>query len=202
MLKALSKGVRTVSDRLRTQGVRTTAIWAYGRGLPKLTGIPLLEYSRVTDTLYVGPQFRRNGKAALIRAGITHIINLRSEFDDAEHGLTIESNCADHYCHLPTVDDEPIAESHVARGIEFIDDAVDRDGKVYIHCSAGVGRAPTMAAAYLISKGYSAEDALDQIRRVRPFIRPTPEQVLALEELERSAGQRLNPGQFQSQTTR
>ena len=192
MLKASAKGVRTVRDRLRTQGVRTTALWAYARGLPKLTGVPMLRYSRVTDTLFVGPQFRRNGKAALIRAGITHIVNMRSEFDDAEHGLTIGNDFPDYYCHLPTADDEPIAESHIVRGVEFIDSAVGRDGKVYIHCSAGVGRAPSMAAAYLISKGVRAEDALGKIRRVRPFIRPTPGQILALKEFEKNERQRLS----------
>lgn len=186
MLKASAKGIRTVRDRLRTQGVRTTALWAYARGLPKLTGVPMLRYSRVTDTLFVGPQFRRNGKTALIRAGITHIVNMRSEFDDADHGLTIGNDCADRYCHLPTVDDEPISEANIARGIDFIDNAIVRDGKVYIHCSAGVGRAPSMAAAYLISKGFRAEDALGKIRRVRPFIRPTPSQMLALKEFEKS----------------
>ena len=188
MLKASAKGVRTVRDRLRTQGVRTTALWAYARGLPKLTGVPMLQYSRITDTLFVGPQFRRNGKTALIQAGITHIVNMRSEFDDAKHGLTIGNDSPDHYCHLPTVDDEPIAESHITRGVEFIDNAIGRDGKVYIHCSAGVGRAPSMAAAYLISKGLRAEDALGKIKRVRPFIRPTPSQILALKEFEKMRG--------------
>ena len=196
MLGAFAKGVRTIRDRLRTQGVRTTALWAYARGLPKLTGIPMLQYSRVTDTLFVGPQFRRNGKTALVRAGITHIVNMRSEFDDAEHGLTIGNDSQVHYCYLPTVDDDPIAESHIVRGIEFIDNAIGRDGKVYIHCSAGVGRAPSMAAAYLVSKGLRVEDALGKIRRVRPFIRPTPRQILALKEFENSERQRLNISQF------
>ena len=202
MLKALLKGVRTVRDRLRTQGVRTTALWVYARGLPKLTGVPLLKYSRVTDTLFVGPQFRRNGKTALIRAGITHIVNMRSEFDDAQHGLTIGNDRTGRYCHLPTVDDETIAGEHVARGIEFIDSAIERDGKVYIHCSAGVGRAPCMAAAYLISKGYGLEDALDRIRSVRPFIRPTPKQVMALEKFEESQRQCLSISQYGPQAIR
>ena len=195
MLKASAKGVRTVRDRLRTQGVRTTALWAYARGLPKLTGVPMLQYSRVTDTLFVGPQFRRNGKTALMRAGITHIVNMRSEFDDAKHGLTIGNGCSGRYCYLPTVDDEPISDAHITRGIGFIDNAVEEDGKVYIHCSAGVGRAPSMAAAYLISKGLRAEDALAKIRRVRPFIRPTPSQILALTEFEKSERQRLSISQ-------
>ena len=185
MLKPLANGIRTVSDRLRTQGARTTALWAYARGIPKISGVPLLQYSRVTVSLYVGPQYRKNGKRALLKAGITHIVNMRSEFDDALYDLTLGDNIPDYYCHLPTVDDEPISERHIAKGIQFIDSAIRVGGRVYIHCSAGVGRAPSMAAAYLISCGYSAEDALDQIRRVRPFIKPTPMQIAALKQFEK-----------------
>ena len=180
MLNLLGKGIRTVSERLRTQGVRTTALWAYARGVPKVTGVPLLDYSRVTDSLYVGPQHRINGRRALLQAGITHIVNMRSEFDDAAHGLTPDDGYSDSYCYLPTVDDEPISEAHIARGIEFIHGAIEGGGKVYIHCSAGVGRAPSMAAAYLISTGYGMNDALELIRKARPFIRLTAKQLDAL----------------------
>ena len=184
MLNLLGKGIRTVSERLRTQGVRTTALWAYARGVPKVTGVPLLDYSRVTDSLYVGPQHRKNGVSALLQAGITHIVNMRSEFDDAAHGLTLDDGYSDNYCYLPTVDDEPISAAHIATGIQFIHGAIEGGGKVYIHCSAGVGRAPSMAAAYLISKGYGAEDAFALIRKARPFIRPTPKQIRSLRQFE------------------
>ena len=193
MLKALAKGVRTISERLKTQGVRTTALWAYARGLPKLTGIPLLQYSRVTDALFVGPQFRENGKGTLARAGITHIVNMRSEFDDAKHGLT-KGRCGTyHYCHLPTIDDEPISSPHIARGIQFIDSAIDSDGKVYIHCSAGVGRAPSMAAAYLISKGYCANDALESHKKGSPIYQnqlQSDQELRSLKKVEDNTGKK------------
>lgn len=184
MLKAVGKGIRTVNGRLREQGIRTTALWAYARGIPKVTGVPLLEYSRITDSLYVGPQYREGGKRTLLQAGITHVVNMRSEFDDEAHGLTLTDDDSANYCYLPTTDDEPIAPDHISKGIAFIDRAIEEGGKVYIHCSAGVGRAPSMAAAYLISKGYSAEDALALISKARPFIRLTPKQIQALKRFE------------------
>ena len=181
----LGKGVRTVRGRLRTQGVRTTALWAYARGIPKLTGVPLLEYSRVTDALYVGPQHRKGGRRALLRCGITHIVNMRAEFDDADYGFTFDAASSDGYCYLPTIDDAPISAVHFAEGVAFIAGAIDGGGKVYIHCSAGVGRAPSMAAAYLIAaEGYGTDAALQRIRQARPFIRPTPSQVAGLREFE------------------
>ena len=184
MLKLIAKGIRTVSDRIRTQGVRTTALWAYARGRPKITGVPPLKYSRVTDSIYVGPQHRANGKRALEHAGITHIINMRSEFDDESYGLTLGDGRSDNYCYLPTIDDDPISAEHIERGIAFIGSAIDGGGKVYIHCSAGVGRAPSMAAAFLISRGYGTEEALGLIRQARPFIKPTAMQIRALKLFE------------------
>jgi len=184
LLKLIAKGFRTVGDRIRTQGVRTTALWAYARGKPKITGVPPLKYSRVTDSIYVGPQHRINGKRTLEQAGITHMINMRSEFDDESYGLTLGDGRSDNYCYLPTIDDDPISAEHIERGIAFIGSAIESGGKVYIHCSAGVGRAPSMAAAFLISRGYSTEEALGLIRQARPFIKPTAVQMSALRLLE------------------
>lgn len=242
MLNALRKGCRVLRRRLRNQGVRTTALWAYARGVPKVTGVPMLAYSRVTPSLYVGPQHRASGKRALARAGITHIVNMRSEFDDAAHGLAFDdSNGGDargialddsndngahglafddsnrddahglalddsndgarglaldaapgnahqasaRYCHLPTPDDHAPTDAQLAEGAEFIRAAIDGGGKVYIHCSAGVGRAPTMAAAYLMMKQKRGmDDALALIAAARPFIYIAPPQTAALRRLE------------------
>ena len=191
MLKTIRKGARIIVRRLRAQGFRTTALWAYARGVPYITGVPILRYSRVTPALYVGPQHRANGKRALAQAGIAYILNMRSEFDDDAHGLTLDAppdgspaDARASYCHLPTPDDAAPSMAHLAQGIAFIESAIGSGGKVYIHCSAGVGRAPTMAAAYLIRRGYSIDDALDLIRSARPFITVTPTQMRRLRELE------------------
>ena len=185
MISRIEKGLRIVVRRLRQQGLRTTLIWTYGRGLPYVTGTPILKFSRVTPLVYVGPQFRKSGKSMLQRRGFRHLVNLRVEFDDAEHGLELES-----YCHLPTVDDAAISMEHLRQGIEFIHGAVAQGEKVYIHCSAGVGRAPTLAAAYFMSRGMSLADALSLVRQARPFINIMPTQMEQLRscEAERAAG--------------
>jgi predicted protein tyrosine phosphatase len=173
------KGVRILLERLQTQGFRTTVIWAYGRGIAKVTGIPPLRFSRVTDQLYVGPQFDQKGKAHLEANGVTADVNLRIEFDDAEFGLALP-----HYCYLPTVDDEAPSMEHLHEGVRFISERVAAGERVYVHCAGGIGRAPTMAAAYLVSTGDSVEAALRRIREVRPFINPTPPQLDALRAFE------------------
>ena len=183
-MNPLVKGFKILIRRLRTQGLRITAIWVYARGLPYVTGRPILSFSRVTPELYVGPQFKLGGKRRLERAGIQYCVNMRVEFDDAEHGLDLAN-----YCHLPTVDNTPPTMEDMDKGVAFITHAVDNGGKVYIHCSAGVGRAPTMAVAYLLSKGHTLDEAVSMIRRVRPFINIMAPQMELLQNIEAGLGE-------------
>lgn len=184
--RKVRKGWAILVHRLRTQGLRTTLLWVYARGVPRLTGVPLLRYSEVTPQLYVGPQYGRRGRRHLEQAGVTAGVNLRAEFDDAAHGLALAE-----YCHLPTVDDDAISTQDVARGVAFVREQIAAGRKVYIHCAGGVGRAPTLAAAYLISTGMTLDEALATIRRTRPFINITPPQMALLVEYE--AQQRAVP---------
>lgn len=173
------KGARILIRRLRTQGPRTTLKWLYGRGFSKLTGIPLIQHSRITPDVFVGGQYGQRGKRTLQRWGVTGVINLRTEFDDAAHDLTLE-----HYCHLPTIDDDAPTIDHLNAGVEFIRSEIDGGGKVYIHCAGGVGRAPTQAAAYLIADGKTLDEALALIRRTRPYINIQPPQMEQLRHFE------------------
>jgi hypothetical protein len=178
-LKLLKKGITIFLWRVRTQGLRTTLLWLYGRGLPAVTGVPLLQYSRVTPQLFVGPQFREPGKRMLEQQGINGCVNLRIEHDDDQFGLSLQR-----YLYLPTIDDDAPSLEHMAEGVEFIRDVIAEGGKVYIHCGAGVGRAPSMAAAYLMAEGCTLDEALAKIRKVRPFIAITPPQMEQLSKLE------------------
>ena len=180
VIETLGKGWRILRRRLREQGLWVTLQWTWGRGLSYVTGVPMLRYSRITPQLYVGPQFNARGKRHLEAEGITAVVNLRTEFDDAAHGLAFPR-----YCYLPTIDDDSPSVEHFQKGVDFIHAEIEAGGKVYIHCKAGVGRAPTMAAAYLIARGYSLDDAIALIKRTRPFITITPPQMEALRRYER-----------------
>jgi hypothetical protein len=175
----LQKGWTILVRRVRSQGLTTTLVWMYGRGVPYLTGRPLLQYSEVTPQLYVGPQYGQPGKRMLQARGINACVNMRIERDDAAHGLAL-----DRYLHLPTVDDTAPSLEHLEQGVAFIRDVISGGGKVYIHCGAGVGRAPSMAAAYLMAEGYTLAEALAMIRKPRPFITITPPQMEQLRKFE------------------
>jgi protein tyrosine phosphatase (PTP) superfamily phosphohydrolase (DUF442 family) len=177
IIHIINKGIEVGQRRLSEQGLSTTLLWLYARGLPAVTGIPILKYSQVTPQLFVGPQYKANGLRYLQRNGIHAVVNMRIEHDDAIRGLAPEQ-----YCYLPTIDDDAPSIEDLDSGVVFIDQVINSGGKVYIHCGAGVGRAPTMAAAYLISKGDTLEGALNTIRKARPFIYLMPPQMKRLQE--------------------
>ena len=168
-------------QRLRRDGLRISLLWLYGRGIPAVTGAPMIGNSLVAPGVLVGPQHRGAGARKLAEMGVRYCVNMRIEFDDAEHGLALE-----HYCHLPTVDDEAPTLEQLRRGVAFVDGAVSAGESVYIHCGGGVGRAPTMAAAYFISRGFALDDAVALIRETRPFIHIMPPQMDQLRRFEAS----------------
>jgi protein-tyrosine phosphatase len=104
----------------------------------------------------------------VVRQGVTHIINMQIEFDDrllAEpYDVKVLWN--------PVDDDfQPKAPEVFQRGVEFALAALDEpDTKVYIHCAAGVHRAPMMALAIMRALGYAPEDAMNVIESRRHVV--------------------------------
>lgn len=143
-----------------------------------ITGAPLPRFSQITPQLYVSGQHRKQGMKKLQRWGITGSVNMRSEYDDRAAGIAVGK-----HLHISTVDNTAPTLDDLKRGIAFIRQEIEAGGKVYVHCAAGVGRAPTMAAAYLVSTGLSPQEAWGEIRAVRPFIRPTAEQIALVNRL-------------------
>ena len=176
----LWKHLRNLGRQIRSQGVRLTLTEGIDQMSRMLTGAPTLRYSRLTPDVYFGGQHVARGLQRLRDRGITGVINLRRESDDREKGVLL-----DRYLHLPTMDNTPPTLEHLQSGIDFIGQEIARGGKVYIHCWEGVGRAATMAAAYLVSTGLSPEEAWAKVRAARPFIRPTPVQRAQIEQFAR-----------------
>lgn len=184
LLEKAIKGPGILWYRLVRQGVRVTALWAADHAVRIVTGAPIRSVSQITPQLHVGGQYRQRGWPKLAQRGITAVVNMRVEFDDNDAGIA-----PPRYLHLPTVDDEPPTLEQLREGVTFIAQEIARGGGVYVHCGSGVGRAPTMAAAYLVSTGLTPDQVWTCIREARPFIRPKPAQV---QQIERFAAQ--NPG--------
>ncbi|MGD9144842.1 MAG: dual specificity protein phosphatase [Anaerolineae bacterium] len=178
-MSKLVRGLEILRRRLREQGFGVTLWWAADHAVRIVTGAPIRQVSQITPELHVGGQYRKRGWPRLAARGITAVVNMRIEFDDAEAGLAPPN-----YLYLPVVDDQAPSLEQLAEGTEFIGTEAAQGGSVYVHCGSGIGRAATMAAAYLISTGLGKDEAWATIRAARPFIRPT---VVQLEQIERYA---------------
>jgi len=126
-----------------------------------------MDISWVTERIAVGGGiWNADNMAKVAQAGITHIIDMQIEFDDTplagRHGIEVLWN--------PTDDDfEPKPAALFRRGVAFALAALDGgEGKVFIHCAAGVHRAPMMALAVLGSLGWNVKKAMGLIEERRP----------------------------------
>jgi hypothetical protein len=169
--------LRNIGRQLRSQGLRMVMVEASDQLTRIFLGAPRLRYSQLTPDIFLGGQHVARGIPRLRARGITGVINMRGESDDEAKGVLLG-----HYLHLPTIDNTPPTLEHLQCGVDFIRQEIEGGGKVYIHCWEGVGRAATMAAAYLVSTGLTPEQAWAKVRAVRQFIRPTPVQMAQVEQ--------------------
>lgn len=144
--------------------IRTTFTRFYERFRNYFSGLPNYSYSKVAPKLFVGGQYKANAYGLLSSWGIKAVVNMRQVKD---------INVPDDFSvlQLKTKDWTPPTIEDLRRGVEFIDDHILKDEGVYIHCRLGEGRGPSMAAAYLVYKGMTAEEAVDSIRLHRPMAR-------------------------------
>jgi protein-tyrosine phosphatase len=157
-----------------------------------------MDITWVTDRIAVGGGiWNDQNMVELVRMGVTHIINMQIEFDDrplaAPYPVTV--------LHNPTDDDfQPKPPELFAAGVEFAHEALeDPENKVFIHCAAGVHRAPMMALALLRTLGWSLEDAQSLIQARRYVVDFADVYVDSVEEFMRIY-ESLAPDTAQSQS--
>ncbi|CAN5671850.1 hypothetical protein BH20ACT2_BH20ACT2_25670 [soil metagenome] len=141
----------------------------------------------VDDKVWRGSAPSRRGYATLADEGFTTVIDLRAEDDVdvdgealADLGLTLVK--------IPLRDGQAPGDGAVER---FLAAAEASPGKVFVHCGAGVGRAGTMAAAWLVGNGEAdGSGALMRNLAVGP---PSLEQVLFVQALNGGSTERPGP---------
>jgi protein-tyrosine phosphatase len=126
-----------------------------------------MDMTWVTGRIAVGGGiWNADNMAEVASAGVTHIVDMQREFDDtslaAPHGIVVLWN--------PIDDDfQPKSPDIFQRGVDFALEALDEKGtKLFVHCAAGVHRAPMMTLAILCSLNWKMSDALRLIEAIRP----------------------------------
>ncbi|MBU6392172.1 MAG: dual specificity protein phosphatase family protein [Planctomycetes bacterium] len=80
------------------------------------------------------------------------------------------------YKHIPIPDFSTPTQEQIEEFVTFVNNLLSSKKKIVVHCEAGIGRTGTMLACYLVSKGYSAENAISEVRKRRPGSIETMEQ--------------------------
>jgi protein-tyrosine phosphatase len=107
--------------------------------------------------------------------GVRAVFNLQDDFDLAAKRLTLlglEVACAAAdvaFARIPVADGDP---DGLARRLPAIVTALDRSirthGRTYLHCNAGMNRAPTVAIAYLhVQRAMSLRQAIRHVKSRR-----------------------------------
>ena len=119
-----------------------------------------------------------NDLAFLAAEGVNTIVSLTvtalPEDDVSAHGMAL--------VHIPVVDGQPPTPKQIDEFVALAKQGEADGTKIAVHCTAGRGRTGTMLAAWFISTGMSAVDALAHIRKLRPLSVETSGQEQALED--------------------
>jgi protein tyrosine phosphatase (PTP) superfamily phosphohydrolase (DUF442 family) len=172
----------TIGALLQGNLALIAASW-WARGNTELDAGPDLDGVRklynVDDRLWRGAQPGTEGFRSLAESGVTAVIDLRPNTDarkvDRElRALGVES------IHLPVTDGQPPLPSQVREVVGIVNRS---QGRVFLHCGEGVGRAGTMSAAYKVTTGQaSASEALRESLAVGVL---TLEQISFIHSLDR-----------------
>lgn len=85
------------------------------------------------------------------------------------------------YLHIPIPDFAPPTLVQMDQFVKYVRYQRERGGAVMVHCRAGVGRTGTMLAVWLLTQGYSPNQAIRRVRQSRPGSIETIEQERAVD---------------------
>ena len=149
-----------------------------------------MDMTWITDRVALGGGIWNDANMIeVVRAGVSHIIDMQIEFDDTSLAKPYDVEVLWN----PTDDDFQHKPAEIfERGVNFALQALDADkeNKVYIHCAAGVHRAPMMTLAILRSIGWSLERAMEHVQAERPVVDWADIYVWSVEEFMRTDNNR------------
>ena len=141
-----------------------------------------MDYSQILEELYVGSCPQATSDIDTPKdAGITAVLNLQTPNDETHWNIDWQS-LKDHYQSLTIelrrvsirdFDSKDLTEKLPA-SVKELNNLLSTGYTVYLHCTAGVGRSPTVAIAYLAWKrNWNLSDAYERVRSLRysePYI--------------------------------
>ena len=136
----------------------------------------------ITDQVWVGSYPADEGDWTTLRDahGVEAVLNLQTDDDLRSEGLlpkvawklAVGSGLTVERVAITDFRPDEVQRALVP-AVAQLHALVEEHGRVYVHCTAGMNRSPTIALAYLILReGWTVEEALERGTAARPIIRP------------------------------
>jgi predicted protein tyrosine phosphatase len=132
-------------------------------------------WDEVTRGVLIGRVLSDAEAVAAVEQGVTAVLDLTAEFSEAK------AFRAARYLNLPILDLTVPTSEQLDAATAFIAEEAGR-GTVYVHCKIGYSRSAAVVGAYLLAsnEAATAEEAVVQLRKVRPPIVIRPQAMEAL----------------------
>lgn len=119
------------------------------------------DYSKIGKKLYVG------GFVDRPPPGVVAVLNVCTYEDGYK---------AKYHKWMPILDAGPAPSLEwLKEAVEFVETNQKADRPTYIHCFAGISRSVMVSAAYLMKeKNWTRDQAIEHIKKTRPFVAPNP----------------------------
>jgi protein tyrosine phosphatase (PTP) superfamily phosphohydrolase (DUF442 family) len=148
---------------------------------PKLEGVRKLYV--VDDRVWRGAQPGLVGFRSLAERGVTTVVDLRPGPDADKEDEDLRAMGMEPL-HLPVTDGRPPSPSQVRELVAIVRAS---NGRVFLHCGEGVGRAGTMSSAYKVTTGEA--DATEALRESLAIGVLTFEQISFIRMLDRDGAE-------------
>ena len=137
-----------------------------------------MDYHRILPQLYVGSRPETASDVELLKreAHVTAVLNLQTDDDiryfklDWASLLSCYSTCGIEIHRAPVRDFDPAdLQDKLPACVSTLDNLLKSGHTVYLHCSAGAGRSPTVAIAYLCwQSSWDLDRAVAHVVQCRP----------------------------------
>lgn len=135
-----------------------------------------LTYAQILPRLFIGSHPRTIDDIERLRreAGITAVLNIHTD-DDMRAANLDWPPLKKHYKtspivlrRAPMIEEQVELRAKLCDCIRALDQLLAEGHTVYLHCTAGIGRAPTVAIGYLHTcLGWDLEEAIEHVKRLR-----------------------------------
>jgi protein-tyrosine phosphatase len=133
-----------------------------------------MKVDSVTQKLLVGPDLREaDDFQQLLSLNVSAVLSLQTEEDLRNRGMNWEEHAATVlglvYRNIPVTDFNPAdLQRRLPECVAVLERLLKDGHTVYVHCTAGVIRSPTVVVAYLHwCEGWKMEEALNRVRQIR-----------------------------------